>query len=105
MATAEVLLKAEEPPQTIPVKSLGSKEHSIPINTGAYTSAGQPTAGFRTAKYTPEEWFQNNYAKYYQSFTDRDNAERIQHESKKLSNETAALSQRFVAFTRCDHTN
>lgn len=93
MAT-EVLLKAEPAPTGVPVQSLGIKEHTIPINTGAYTSYGQPTSGFRTAKYTPEEWHQNNYSKYYQSFTDRDHAERIQHESKKLANETDALTKR-----------
>ena len=96
MTSAEVLLKTQNPPQTIPVKEFGAKEHAIPINTGAYTSSGQPTAGFRTAKYTPEEWFQNNYAKYYQSFTDRDHAERVQHDSKKTANETFAISTRFV---------
>ena len=94
---SEVLLKTENAPQTIPVNQLGAKEHTIPINTGAYTSAGQPTAGFRTAKYTPEEWFQNNYGKYYQSFSDRDFAERNQHNSKKLANETFALSTRFLS--------
>nr|CAB3266896.1 tektinA1 tektin A1 [Phallusia mammillata] len=97
MAAVEVLLKAEPAPNTVPVNTLGVKEHTIPINTGAYTSHGQPTAGFRTAKYTPEEWHQNNYSKFYQSFTDRDNAERIQHESKKLANETLALTNRTQA--------
>ena len=98
MAAAEVLVKTDNPPQSIPLEKLGAKEHRIPINTGAYTSFGQPTAGFRTAKYTPEEWFQNNYSKYYQSFTDRDHAERIQHESKKLANETLAITNRLGFF-------
>lgn len=98
----EVLLKAQEVPRGVPVQSLGKKEHVIPINTGAYTSQGQPTAGFHTAKYTPEEWHQNNYSKYYQSFTDRDNAERIQHESKKLANETDAQTNRYnMCLTLC----
>lgn len=91
----EVLLKAEPAPRGVPVQSLGTKEHSIPINTGAYTAVGNPTSGFRTAKYTPEEWHQNNYSKYYQSFTDRDHAERVQHESKKLANETEAQTNRY----------
>ncbi|XP_039256784.2 tektin-4-like [Styela clava] len=93
----EVLLKAEQAPTGVPAQSLGKKEHFIPINTGAYTSVGQATSGYRTAKYTPEEWFQNNYSKYYQSFTDRDHAERIQHESKKLANETEAQTNRTQA--------
>lgn len=93
----EVLLKAEPAPRGVPVQSLGTKEHYIPINTGAYTAVGNPTSGFRTAKYTPEEWHQNNYSKYYQSFTDRDHAERVQHESKKLANETEAQTNRTQA--------
>ncbi|CAK8696159.1 unnamed protein product [Clavelina lepadiformis] len=97
MAATEVLLKAQPTPQSISADSLGAKEHRIPVNTGLYTSVGQATAGFRTAKYTPEEWHQNNYAKFYQSFSDRDNAERIQHESKKLANETLALTNRTQA--------
>lgn len=98
MAPAEeVLLKAQPAPSSVPVDSLGAIEHTIPINTGAYTSQGAPTAGFRSAKYTPEEWHKNNYAKFYQSFTDRDQAERIQHESKKLANETLALTNRTQA--------
>ena len=98
MAAAEVLLRAEPAPNSVPVDTLGAIEHTIPINTGAYTSQGAPTAGFRSAKYTPEEWHKNNYAKFYQSFTDRDQAERIQHESKKLANETLALTNRYVLY-------
>lgn len=59
---------------------------------------GAPAStGFRSAKHTPEEWHQSNYQRYYQSFTDRDNAERLKHESKQLSNETEALTQRTQA--------
>ncbi|XP_071963110.1 tektin-4-like [Antedon mediterranea] len=59
------------------------------------TARGAPTAeGFRSAKHTPEEWHTSNYQKYYQSFSDRDNAERLQHESKTLSNEADALTKR-----------
>jgi len=57
----------------------------LPINT---------TTGIHTAKHTPEEWIQHNYAKYYQSFTDRENAERNQHESQKLANETHDLMKK-----------
>lgn len=63
-------------------------------STGLHTSQGQASAGFRTAKFTPQDWVQKNYAKFYQSFTDRENAERNQHESKKLANETLELSVR-----------
>ena len=70
-------------------------EVESPVNsTGLHTSQGQASAGFRTAKFTPQDWVQKNYAKFYQSFTDRENAERNQHESKKLANETLELSVR-----------
>ncbi len=63
--------------------------------TGGGTAMGAPAAtGFRSAKHTPQEWHESNYGKYYQSFSDRDNAERLRHESKQLSNETEAQTQR-----------
>ncbi|CAF5039427.1 unnamed protein product, partial [Rotaria sp. Silwood1] len=34
------------------------------------SSIGVSTVGFRSNKYNPNEWHENNYAKYYQSFTD-----------------------------------
>jgi len=62
------------------------------------TAMGAPTSlGFRSGKHTPKEWHEANYAKYYQSFSDRDNAERLTHESKRLADETAALTQRVQA--------
>lgn len=73
------------------VATLG-ESGAIGIPTGAPASTG-----FRSAKHTPEEWHQSNYQRYYQSFTDRDNAERLRHESKQLSNETEALMQRTQA--------
>ncbi|XP_022093649.1 tektin-4-like [Acanthaster planci] len=67
--------------------------------TGIRGSAmGAPTSmGFRSGKHTPKEWHEANYSKYYQSFSDRDNAERLRHESKQLANETEALTQRVQA--------
>lgn len=62
------------------------------------TAMGAPAAtGFRSAKHTPQEWHESNYGKYYQSFSDRDNGERLRHESKQLANDTRALSQRTQA--------
>lgn len=66
-----------------------------PINT---------TTGFHTAKHTPEEWIQHNYAKYYQSFTDRENADRNQHESQKLAHETHDLMKRLVELAEVHKT-
>jgi len=72
------------------------------------SSIGVSTVGFRSNKYNPGEWHENNYAKYYQSFTDRDTSEkqrwqatRTEHETLSLSQQTQALStkklqQRFV---------
>jgi tektin-4 len=60
-------------------------------NTG--NDMGISTMGFRSSKYNPAEWHETNYSKYYQSFADRDNAERIRHESKRTINETELSTQ------------
>uniref|UniRef100_A0A2K6LR51 Tektin n=1 Tax=Rhinopithecus bieti TaxID=61621 RepID=A0A2K6LR51_RHIBE len=80
--------------QTVPPCELRAKEYDVARNTGAYTSSGLATAGFRTAKYLLEEWFQNCYARYHQAFADRDQSERQRHESQQLASETQALAQR-----------
>ncbi|KAA0721859.1 Tektin-4 [Triplophysa tibetana] len=54
----------------------------------AGTSAGLATAGYRSAKYAPEEWFANNSALLHRAVADRDQAERIRQESKALKAET-----------------
>lgn len=64
-------------------------------NTG--NDMGISTVGYRTGKYNPTEWHQSNYGKYYQSFVDRDAAERIRHESKQITNETEATTNRTQA--------
>ncbi|KAK6476169.1 tektin-4 [Huso huso] len=70
------------------------KRNEVAVNTGMFSSSGVATAGYRTAKYTTEEWFQNNQSKYFQAFADRDNAENIRHQSKKMSSETEATTMR-----------
>ncbi|XP_041085213.1 tektin-4 [Polyodon spathula] len=70
------------------------KTNEVAVNTGMFSSSGLATAGYRTAKYTTEEWFQNNQSKYFQAFADRDNAENIRHQSKKMSSETEATTMR-----------
>ncbi len=72
------------------------------------SSIGISTIGFRSNKYNPNEWHENNYAKYHQSFSDRDISEkqrwqatRTEHETLSFSQQTQALStkklqQRFV---------
>uniref|UniRef100_A0A4W3HWY8 Tektin n=1 Tax=Callorhinchus milii TaxID=7868 RepID=A0A4W3HWY8_CALMI len=47
----------------------------------------------RLVGYIPEEWHQNNFSKYYQSFADRDTAENLRHESKKLISDTEKRTQ------------
>ncbi|XP_057182725.1 tektin-4 isoform X1 [Triplophysa rosa] len=54
----------------------------------AGTSAGLATAGYRSAKYSPEEWFANNSALLHRAVADRNHAERIRQESKALKAET-----------------
>lgn len=61
-------------------------------NTG--NDMGISTMGYRSSKYNPTEWHENNYAKYYQSFCDRDNGERLRHESKRTINETEASTNK-----------
>ncbi|XP_003790808.1 tektin-4 [Otolemur garnettii] len=94
MAQTDVLLTKEPAPQTVPPSELPCKVYDVARNTGAYTSSGLATAGFRTAKYLVDEWFQNCYARYHQVFADRDQSERQRHESQQLAAETGALAQR-----------
>ncbi|XP_017727027.1 PREDICTED: tektin-4 [Rhinopithecus bieti] len=94
MAQTDILLTKQPAPQTVPPCELRAKEYDVARNTGAYTSSGLATAGFRTAKYLLEEWFQNCYARYHQAFADRDQSERQRHESQQLASETQALAQR-----------
>ncbi|ELK28445.1 PREDICTED: tektin-4 [Myotis davidii] len=94
MAQSDVLLTKQPAPQTVPACELPPKLYDVARNTGAHTSAGLATAGFRAAKYLVDEWFQNSYASYHQAFADRDQSERQRHESRQLAAETGALAQR-----------
>ena len=55
---------------------------------------GISTMGYRSGKYNPPEWFESNYAKYYQSFSDRDSAEKVRDDSKRVMNETEETTKR-----------
>uniref|UniRef100_A0A8C7ET40 Tektin n=1 Tax=Neovison vison TaxID=452646 RepID=A0A8C7ET40_NEOVI len=81
-------------PQTVPACELPQKLYDVARNTGAHTSSGLATAGFRSAKYLADEWFQNCYARYHQAFADRDQSEQQRHESQQLAAETEALARR-----------
>ncbi|KAL0615274.1 Tektin-4 [Plecturocebus cupreus] len=94
MAQTDVLLTKEPAPQTMPPCELPCKVSEVARNTGAYTSSGLATAGFRTAKYLLEEWFQNCQVRYHQAFADREQSEKQRHESQQLAAETQARAQR-----------
>ena len=57
------------------------------------SSIGISTVGFRSNKYNPNEWHENNYAKYYQLFTDRDASEKQRWQATRTEQETLALQQ------------
>ena len=63
------------------------------------TSIGVSTVGFRSNKYNPNEWHENNYAKYYQAFNDRDGAEKQRWQATRTENETLALSHQTQALS------
>uniref|UniRef100_A0A4W3I4N9 Tektin n=1 Tax=Callorhinchus milii TaxID=7868 RepID=A0A4W3I4N9_CALMI len=93
MSAADVLVLHPQVGRCIPEEELPCKPCCITKNLGLHSTSGLSTAGFRTAKYIPEEWHQNNFSKYYQSFADRDTAENLRHESKKLISDTEKRTQ------------
>ncbi|KAJ8001530.1 hypothetical protein DPEC_G00170440 [Dallia pectoralis] len=60
------------------------------VTDGLYPSAGLATAGYRSAKYTTEEWHRNNASILNQAVADRNLAERVRYESQAVHAETAA---------------
>ncbi|KAL8565100.1 hypothetical protein ACOMHN_005303 [Nucella lapillus] len=92
------LMSREIPPQRAPEPAVDPNpqmEITYTGNTG--NDMGISTVGFRSAKYNPSEWHETNYSKYYQSFVDRDSAERVRHESKSTRNETEATTNKTQA--------
>ncbi|XP_066497003.1 tektin-4 [Tiliqua scincoides] len=94
MAQTGILLTKEPAPQTVPVSELPMRVYEPALNTGPDSSCGLATAGFRAAKYLPEEWHQNNYRQYHEAFADRDHSERCRLESQNVAAYTAELAQR-----------
>jgi len=90
---------APERPACMGETSGGCRNDNMEItytgNTG--NDMGISTMGFRASKYNPPEWHENNYSKYYQSFVDRDNGERIRHESKRTINEAEETTNKTQA--------
>lgn len=94
MAEAKVPLTKEPAPQTVPVSQLPMKAWEVAANTGPDSSSGLATAGFRTAKYMPAEWFQSNNDLYHKAFAGCEQAERCRAEAKDLANHAALTAQR-----------
>ncbi|XP_068995842.1 tektin-4 [Embiotoca jacksoni] len=55
-------------------------------------SSGAPTAGYRSAKYTPAEWYSNYHTILQQAGTDRLGARSVQRESRILYQDTEAAT-------------
>ncbi|XP_006637103.2 tektin-4 [Lepisosteus oculatus] len=62
------------------------------VNEGMLTSAGEATAGYRSAKYTPDEWHHNNQSAFHQAAADRDRSERLRQETRQLCSRTQAAT-------------
>ena len=90
-----VLASQEQPPEkpsAIPQSGTFNYEQCYTGNVG--NDMGMSTMGYRSAKYNPPEWHESNYAKYYQSFADRDNSEKVRHLSKETMKETEATTNK-----------
>ncbi|NWY62683.1 TEKT4 protein, partial [Chionis minor] len=94
MAQPRVLLTKEPAPQSVPASDLPMKVYEVALNTGADSSSGLATAGFRTAKYLPAEWHLNNSELYHKAFAGCQQAERGRAEAKDLAEYAAAAAQR-----------
>ncbi|XP_069760693.1 tektin-4 isoform X2 [Narcine bancroftii] len=93
MSAAEVLVSHPQVARCLPEEEQQPcKPYCVVKNTGLHSSSGLATAGFRTAKYIPEEWMQNNVSKLCRSLADRDSAGNTRHESSALMVERAKLT-------------
>ncbi|XP_070841246.1 tektin-4 [Chaetodon trifascialis] len=64
-------------------------------------SSGSATAGYRSAKYTPAEWFSNYHSILQQAGTDLHAARSIQRESKTLYQDTEEVTLKTQANGTC----
>lgn len=60
-------------------------------------SAGSATVGYRSAKYTPAEWFSNYHSILQQACADRVTARGVQRESRTLNQDSEADTQQTQA--------
>ncbi|CAH1794363.1 unnamed protein product [Owenia fusiformis] len=98
MSAAATLRSREQPPQPPMYSAPGTGSVQLAGETTYHGNVGNDmgiaTMGYRSQKYTPPEWHESNYAKYYQSFVDRDSSERSRHEAKRTINETEAQTNK-----------
>lgn len=67
----------------------GLPEKVLPVQPDVQQpSSGSATVGYRSAKYTPAEWFSNYHAILQQAGADRQTAQSIQRESTTLRHDT-----------------
>lgn len=80
----------------------GVPEREPPVEPEApQPSSGSATAGYRSAKYTPTEWFSNYHTILQQADSDQHQARRIQRGSKALYQDTEAATLRTQAEGTC----
>ncbi|XP_067162406.1 tektin-4 [Apteryx mantelli] len=94
MAEAGALLTKEPAPQAVPASQLPMKVAEVALNAGPHSSCGLATAGFRTAKYLPQEWHEHRHSQAHEASIDRHQAERCRLEARGLAQRTAAAAQR-----------
>ena len=98
MSACQAMLSSREAPpmkDTIEGTQVFPMETTYTGNTG--NDMGIHTMGFRANKYNPPEWQESNYGKYYQSFADRDNAEKVRFDSKRTIKEAQAQTDKTQA--------
>ncbi|NXX92522.1 TEKT4 protein, partial [Centropus bengalensis] len=91
MAEAGVLLTEEPAPAALPSTASPMK---MTVRSGPDTAGGLAAVGFRTAKYLPHEWHQNNNALYLKAFSGCEQAECNRAEAKELTELSSAAAQR-----------
>ena len=93
-----MLASQEQPPSKLTAEPRsGSFPYEPTYSGNVGNDMGISTMGYRSNKYNPPEWHESNYAKYYQSFAGRDNAERVRHDAKDVMKETEALTNKTQA--------
>ncbi|NXE15814.1 TEKT4 protein, partial [Lophotis ruficrista] len=94
MAQAGAQPTEEPAPQAQPASDLPVEACEEAPNTRPNSSSGVAAAGFRTAKYLPHEWHQNNSDLYHKAFTGCEQAEHGRAQAKELAKHAAATAQR-----------